>query len=110
MRFVNRPKHTATKEKATKKKGLKAHLVDDYLRFVLFLALIGMVYIWNSHYAERQMKEMSVLKKEVKSLKSKYLEKRSMLSAGTQFTQIKHKADSLGLRKYREPAFKLIKK
>ncbi len=109
MRVVNRPKKEKKKAKKAKGKGLKAHLVDDYLRFVLFLAITGMVYIWNSHYAEKQVKEMAGLKKEVKLLKSKYLEKRAMLSAGTQYTKIKEQVDSLGLRKFREPIFKLIK-
>ena len=109
MRIVNKPKSSTKKPKKTKGKGLKAHLVDDYLRFVLFLAIIGMVYIWNSHYAEKQMKEMAGLKKEVKLLKSTYLEKRAMLSTGTQYIEIKAKADSLGLRKRSDPIFELVK-
>lgn len=108
MRVVNQPKKDIKKGKSPKK-GLKAHLVDNYLRFVVFLAIIGLVYIWNSHYAEKQVKEMAKLKKEVKQLKSKYLEKRATLSAGTQYTVIRDQADSLGLKKISEPAFKLVK-
>ena len=91
------------------KKGLSVKRVDDYLRFIIFLALIGMLYIGNTHYAERQVKEIESLEKEVKDLKSKYLLRKSTLSAGTRFSELKPAADTLGLRPLAQPPYKLIK-
>ncbi len=90
-------------------KGLSVRKVDDYLQFVIFLAIIGLAYIWNSHYAEKQMRMATELEKEVKDLKSKSLMKESTLSAGTRFSEIREKVDSLGLYKLNEPAYKIIK-
>lgn len=108
MRVVNRPK-SSPKSSRKSSKGLKVAKVDEYMRFVLFLALIGMVYIWNSHLAEKQVKEMTQLEAEVKTLKSQYLEKAANLSAGTQFATIKDKVDSLGLYKYKDVVYQLTK-
>lgn len=91
------------------KSGLSVKRVDDYLRFIIFLALIGMVYIGNTHYAERQVAEIEVLEKEVKDLKSKYLLRKSTLSAGTRFSELKPVVDTLGLRPQVQPPHRLIK-
>lgn len=92
------------------KKGLRTKKVDAYLRFVVFLAAIGMIYIWNSQYAVRQVREMEELKKEAKKLKSKYLMQRTTLSAGLRLSQLEDRVDSLNLRSPEKPVYKLVRK
>ena len=94
---------------AGKKKGLSLRLVDDYLKFVLFLALIGLAYVWNSHQAEKKIKLESALETQVESLKARYLLKQSTLSAGTRLSEIRAVVDTLGLRPQNEPVFKLVR-
>lgn len=91
------------------RKGLSSKKVNDYLRFSVFLVLIGVAYIWNSYEAERKMKQMEAQRKEVKRLKAEYLLRQSTLSAGIRFSEIRDQIDTLGLRPLREPAFKLVK-
>lgn len=91
-----------------KKKGLSLRLVDDYLRFVLFLAVIGLAYVWNSHQAEKKIKMETALQTQVESLKARYLLKQSTLSAGTRLSEIKAVVDTLGLRAQNEPVYKLV--
>ncbi len=93
-------------EKKTSR-GLKLHKVDDYMRFVIFLALIGMAYIWNSHLAERQVKELEEVRASVDDLKSRYLLKRATLGATVRFSEIEAAADTLGLRRMKQPPFEL---
>lgn len=100
-------KRETTKEKP-RSKGLKIRQIDDYLRFALFLAVIGMFYIWNSHYAVKQVRKMEVLQKEAKSLKSKYLMKQSTLSAVMSLAEINEMVDSVGLVRSKEPLYKLV--
>ena len=95
--------------KARGQKGLSVRMVDDYLRFALFLGVIGLAYIWNSHYAEKQIKELDALETSVKSLKSRYLLKQSTLSAGTRLSEVKDVVDTLGLRPLEKPAYRLVK-
>lgn len=91
------------------RKGLKIKQIDDYLRFALFLAVIGMFYIWNSHYAVKQVRKMEVLQKEAKNLKSKYFMKQSTLSAKMSLSEIDDLVDSIGLRRPKEPVYKLVR-
>lgn len=88
-------------------KGLKLRKVDDYLRFVVFLALIGMAYIWNAHFAERQVKELEKTRTSVSDLKSRYLLKRATLGATVRFSEIEASADTLGLHRMTTPPYEL---
>ncbi len=92
-------------KKATK--GLKLRKVDDYLRFVVFLALIGMGYIWNAHLAESQVKELERVRASAKELKSRYLLKRASLGAAARFSEIEAAADTLGLRRMEQTPVEL---
>lgn len=90
-------------------KGISARRVDGYLRFVLFLTVVGLFYIWNTHYAVKQVRKMEALKGEVKELKSKFLMRESTLRAGIRLSEISDRVDSLGLYKPSAPPYKLVK-
>lgn len=113
MKFLKKYHSALTKgsSKATsgKGKGLSVVKVDDYIKFMVFLAAIGVFYIWNSHQAEKQVKLKEAYFKEVKRLKSNYLLKEATLSADTRLSQISEKVDTLGLRPLKEPAFKIVR-
>ena len=111
MKIVSKQKtrsNSSNREENTSKKGISARKVDRYLRFLLFLTLIGMFYIWNTHYAVKQVRKMETLQKEVKDLKSKYLMREATLRAGTRLSEIKTAVDTLGLRPLSRPAYKLV--
>lgn len=110
MQKIISPRNLHNKvQKADRKatKGLKLRMVDDYLRFVVFLALIGMGYIWNSHYAEQQVKELEETRASVNDLKSRYLLKRATMGATVRFSEIEAAADTLGLHRMTSPPFEL---
>ena len=110
MQIVSRhkPKSTSNREEEKSKKGISVKKVDRYLRFLVFLTLIGMFYIWNTHYAVKQVRKMEVLQLQVKDLKSKYLMRESSLRAGTRLSEIVQAVDTLGLRPLDQPAYKLV--
>lgn len=114
MRIISKARNQAyaTMQQAapTKaRKGLSVRKVGAYLRFSVFVVLVGMFYIWNSHEAEQQIKEMEAYRREIKDLKSRYLLQQSTLSAGVRFSELKSELDTLGLRPLREPAYKIVK-
>jgi hypothetical protein len=80
-----------------------------YIRYVLFVVAIGMVYIWNSHVAEQQVKEEARLRKEIADAKAEYKTMHARLSAGTRRQVIFSKVDSLGLRSTNTNVFKLTR-
>jgi hypothetical protein len=64
------------------KKGIGRYFALDYLTeglilrnlvFVLFLGALAVVYIANSHYAERNVRKVLTLQKEIKELRWHYL-------------------------------------
>lgn len=110
MQIVSRqkPRSTSNREEESPKKGISVKKVDKYLRFLVFLTLVGMFYIWNTHYAVKQVRKMEALQLEVKDLKSKYLMRESTLRAGTRLSEIAQAVDTLGLRPLDRPAYKLL--
>lgn len=84
--------------------------MDDYLRFVVFLAVIGFVYIWNSHLAEKQIKERDKLKAEAKAVKAEYFIRKAELGAKIRYTSLLANIDSIGLYKPEQAPYKLKKK
>ncbi|MEM6265829.1 MAG: FtsL-like putative cell division protein [Bacteroidota bacterium] len=110
MRIISQKRtgtHNSAPQKEGPAKGLSVKKVNDYLRFMAFLALIGLAYIGNSHYAEKQVREREALRKEVKALKDQYFLKASNFGAGLKFSEIAEMTDSLGLRKLEKPPYKL---
>jgi len=112
MQIISKQKYRPSNKRSeadTPQKGISARKVDRTLRFLLFLTTIGMFYIWNTHFAVKQVRSMESLQKEVKDLKSKYLMQEASLRAGTRLSEITKAVDTLGLRPLQKPAFKLVK-
>jgi hypothetical protein len=55
------------------KKRFGTKLVYQNLPFVYFLALLGILYIANVHYAERNIRQIQTLKQELKESRWKYM-------------------------------------
>lgn len=89
--------------------GLQASDAGKYIRYVVFLVVIGLVYIWNSHVAEKQVRRENKLKKEIADAKAEYKTMHARLSAGTRLPVIAAKVDSIGLKATKENTWQLKK-
>lgn len=89
---------------------LSVRRVDDYLKFVVFVTVIGVFYIANAHFAEQQIKNREKLKTEVKALKAEYMMRKADLASVTRYTNLVVNMDSIGLQRLKEAPYKLIKK
>lgn len=99
----NKPK----KKKIEKSSNSIFSFVEKRLFFSLFLTAIGLFYIWNAHYAEKQARYAEGLRQELKELKSEYMTLNAELSVSRTQSQIANIVDSLGLKSLTEPPFKL---
>lgn len=98
-------------EKAPKPKaGLSISRVDRYLRFVVFLVAIGMVYIWNSHWAESQIRREEQLEESIREAKAEYKTSHARLSHDSKRSEVAQRVDTLGLMVPKEPPYTIIKK
>ncbi|MFZ4863819.1 FtsL-like putative cell division protein [Sphingobacterium sp. Mn56C] len=86
---------------------LSTYLVTKNLPFAAFLTLLAMLYISNRHLAERTVRRIDYLGKEVKELSWDYKSLSSELMKLTTQTEIAKRADTLGLKERTEPPIKL---
>lgn len=57
--------------------GLGTNAMMKNLTFVFFLALLGVVYIFNSHYAENNLRKTTQLEKKIREKKWEYMSLKS---------------------------------
>ena len=86
---------------------LSTYLVTRNLPFAAFLALLALIYISNRHLAERTVRKIDHLGKEVKELSWDYKSLSAELMKLTTQTEIAKRADSLGLKESIDPPIKL---
>lgn len=77
------------------------------LPFVLFLALLGMVYIANRHLAEKTIRDIDKVGKEVKELSWDYKTTKAELAFKSTLTQVAKRADTLGVKESVQPPIKI---
>jgi len=80
------------------------------LPFVLFLAFLGMIYIGNMHMAEKNIRDIDKLSKEVKELSWDYKTTKADLAYKSTLTEVIKRADTLGLKEPITPPQKIIVK
>lgn len=98
------------KQTGAKAGGLPVHDVRRYIRYTIFLVLVGLIYIWNSHVAEKQVRRESQLKTDIADAKAEYKTVHAKLDAGTRQSTIFEKVDSLGLEATSRNIYKLPRK
>jgi hypothetical protein len=86
---------------------------DDATRalpFVLYVALIGMIYIANRHLAEKNIRSIDKLSKQVKELSWEYKVTKADLAYKSTITEVAKRADTLGVKESIEPPQKITVK
>ncbi len=80
------------------------------LPFVLFLTFLAMFYIGNRHYAERNVREIEKLNKELKELRWEYMTTKAQLMYRSKQTEVAKQAGLFGLKESTVPPKKIIVK
>ncbi len=76
--------------------------------FVIFLAMLGMIYIANRHFTEKSIRQIDKLNKEVKELSWDYKTLKAELMQKSTQTEVAKQVDTLGLKEPIEPPMKLV--
>lgn len=96
---------------APAKKGLlRFFVLDRYLKYVVFLVFIGLVYVWNSNIAERQVRREQKLKQAIDEAEAEYKTVHARFSNDSRLKSVEERVDTLGLEPLHEPPYKLEKK
>jgi len=80
------------------------------LPFVLFIALLGMIYIGNRHLAEKNIRDIDKLTKEVKQLSYGYKVTKADLAYKSTLTEVAKRVDTLGIKESLQPPQKIMDK
>ncbi len=80
------------------------------LPFVLFLALLGMIYIGNRHLAEKNIRDIDKISKQVKELSWDYKTTKAELAYKSTLTEVAKRADTLGIKESLQPPQKVTVK
>lgn len=80
------------------------------LPFVLFLFVLTVVYVWNSHYSIRSIREIGQVQNEIKELRWEFMTTKSELMNLGKQSKLAVLVDSLGLKELNEPPKVLLKK
>ncbi len=78
------------------------------LPFVLFIAALGIVYIWNSHRVEKSVRESNTLEKQMKELKWEFTTTKSELEYSSKMSEVGRMVVTTGLEELRVPPKKIV--
>jgi hypothetical protein len=78
------------------------------LPYFIFLCVLGMVYIGNSHMAETNIRKIDKLNKEVTELSWEYKSLKADLMFKSKLTEVAKKVDTLGIKELIEPPKKIV--
>ena len=89
------------------KKNFTAEKATSALPFILFIAFLGMIYIGNMHLAEKNIRDIDKLTKDVKELSWDYKTTKADLAYKSTLTEVAKRADTLGVKESLEPPQKI---
>ncbi|WP_341841352.1 FtsL-like putative cell division protein [Chitinophaga caseinilytica] len=78
-------------------------MITDNLPFILFLAVVALVYIANNHLAEKKVIRINRLSREIKELKWEYLSVKSELMFRSKLSEVSKAVEPLGLKELSTP-------
>ena len=78
--------------------------------FFLFLSFLGMVYIANRHWAEKTIRDIDKISKEVKELSWDYKSTKADLAFKSTLSEVAKRTDTLGVKESLQPPQKIIVK
>ncbi len=78
-----------------------------YLPKILFLMLLGILYISNTHYGEKTIRKINAIQAEVEDLRADYTTLKSDLMYASKQSEVARKVKDLGLRESLTPPFKV---
>ena len=80
------------------------------LPFIFFLATIGIIYIYNAHYMEKNVREIDQIEKQLNELRWEYMTTKSQLEYLSKQSEVATMVEPTGLKELREPPKKIIPK
>jgi hypothetical protein len=81
-----------------------------YLPKIFFVMVLGLIYIGNTHYAEKTVREINRIQVEVEDLRADYTTLKADLMFGSKQSEVAKKVKPLGLKESLTPPYKVVVK
>lgn len=81
-----------------------------YLPKVIFVVVLGVIYVGNTHYAERTIRKIDKLETEVDDLRADVTTLEADFMYGSKQSEVAKKVKALGLEESKEPPYKIVAK
>jgi hypothetical protein len=80
------------------KRWLNYQAVVKQVPFFFFLALLAVIYIYNGHYADKTIRNINRLSKQVKELQYEYIDVKSRVMGQSKQSELVKAVEPLGLK------------
>ena len=80
----------------------------QFLFPILFSTILGIIYIGNLHYAEKNIRKINKLRIEVEDLRADYTTLKADYMYTSKQSEVAKKAAALGLQESMEPPYKIV--
>jgi len=79
-----------------------------HLPKVLFVIALGLIYISNTHYAEKTVRRISSMQAEVEDLRADYTTLKADLMFASKQSEVARKVSEMGLKESLKPPYKVV--
>lgn len=83
-------------------------LPTRFVPYILYFTIIGLFYIGNSHYAERMVRRMDKLEREVEDMRANYTTLKASYMYESKQSQVAKRVKALGLEESPTPPHKIV--
>lgn len=78
-----------------------------YLPKILFVMVLGLIYISNTHYAEKTVRQINAIQAEVEDLRADYTTLKADLMFASKQSEVARKVNMFGLKESLKPPYKV---
>jgi hypothetical protein len=79
----------------------------QYLPKILFVLVLSLIYISNTHYAEKTVRRINTIRADVEDLRADYTTRKSDLMFASKQSEVARKVKAFGLKESLKPPFKV---
>ncbi|MBX2963950.1 MAG: hypothetical protein KF687_15670 [Cyclobacteriaceae bacterium] len=82
----------------------------QHLPKMIFVMVLGLIYISNTHYAEKTVRKINAMQAEVEDLRADYTTRKSDLMFASKQSEVARKVNSYGIKESLKPPYKVVVK
>lgn len=87
---------------------LESKIIENNIPYFIFLIVLGLVYITNTNIADKKIREINKINKELKELRSEYIITKSELMFLSKQSEVAKRVEPIGLKETTQQPYLII--